>query len=148
MPVSTKIEVEGRSGQCVLWEEYDNNLISDSMFFRLGVPLEVNGCKKQNPGMVGPAGERLFTIGKATLSFELGNAWVQGSFWVVCKVDMNPILDFEVVITRKLAPGFCGNGKEPTVDCCFCGNNHHSSLHHRLKEEKKRAGQIRSLFKL
>lgn len=149
MTASTKIEINGRAGQCVMWETYDNNLISDSMFFKLGVPLEVNGGTKQKPGMVGPMGERLFTIGRATLLFKLDKVRVQGTFWVVCKVDMDPILNFDVVITRRMAPGFGEDGeKETKYDCCFCKNNHHSSLHHRLKEEKKRAGQIRSLLKL
>lgn len=152
MIFSTQIELGGGNRLCTLKEGFDRNLVSDGLFFQLGVPLEVERPKIRGPTVNGPNGELLFSIGWAELSFKLKNVWVKGKFEVVCMVNMNPVVNFDVVVSRRLIPAQMPiqwrDNKLAREQCRFCRANHDSAMHHRLISEKNRVKKIKTLLKL
>ena len=148
---SISVKIGDKMRLCTLKEGFDRNLISDGVFFQLGVPLEVEKSGKQEPTVNGPNGELMFSIGWTKLSFEIGGQRVIGKFKVVCMVDMSSVVNFDVVVSRRLAPAHAlefNNDNNNPLKCRFCHGNHESSVHHRLRAEKIKSEKIKTLLKL
>ena len=151
MILPVHVEIGGKMRLCTLKEGFDRNLVSDGLFFQLGMPLEVEKPEKREPTVTGPNGEVMFAIGWAKLSFELGGKWITGRFEVVCMVDMSSVVNFDVVVSRRLAPVQISEiriDNTNRVNCRFCHGRHKSSVHHRLRTEQLNAEKIKTLLKL